>query len=63
MFTLELCNRDNLCVDCDSTTCKHAGSIEADCPKWKCDNPTRDCHNCTFIKEYQKEARKEGLKA
>ena len=58
MYTLEECLRDNLCVDCDNTNCLHAGSIEADCPKWKCDNPFRDCNNCAFIKDYQKSHRK-----
>ena len=34
--------------------CTFAGYIEADCPKWECDNPTMDCENCEFLKEYKK---------
>ena len=33
--------------------CIHAGDIEADCPKWKCDNPSMDCENCEFLKDYK----------
>ena len=51
------CTRDNLCVDCDDKECTHAGNIEADCPKWKCDNETGDCNNCAFIRQYQEEER------
>lgn len=29
--------------------------IEAGCPKWKRDNPSMDCENCEFLKEYKKE--------
>lgn len=60
MATLGECNRDNLCVDCDSTTCLRAGDIGADCPKWVCDNvPYGECENCEFIKEYAESYRKE----
>lgn len=26
-----------------------------DIPKWKCDNPSMDCENCEFLKEYKRE--------
>lgn len=58
MLNLSVCNRDNLCVDCDSKTCLSAGDIGADCPKWKCDNPNgSDCEDCAFIKEFVGEMR------
>lgn len=56
MISLSKCTRDNLCVDCDDPNCSHAGSIEADCPKFRCDN-NHDCENCTFIKRFQKTMR------
>ena len=31
-----------------------AAVVFADCPKWKCDNPTMDCERCEFLKEYKK---------
>ena len=60
MFTLNLCHRKNLCVDCDDPDCFHAGKLIADCPKWKCGS--EDCENCEFIIEFQKEMRKEFSK-
>lgn len=61
MLNLSVCNRDNLCVDCDSETCLRAGDIGADCPKWKCDNPNgSDCEDCAFIKEFVEEMRKKN---
>ena len=51
---LEICDREILCVDCDSETCWHAGKAEADCPKWTCDTPDVKCEDCEFLKEYVK---------
>ena len=53
---LEGCKRPIFCADCDDPRCIFAGNIEADCPKWVCDNnPSMDCENCEFLKEYKKE--------
>ena len=55
MVTIDECTRTNFCVDCDDPNCLFAGEVEADCPKWECDNtPTMDCENCEFLKEYKK---------
>ena len=54
MVEINRCTRKNFCVDCDDPNCLSAGVAEADCPKWKCDNPTMDCDNCEFLKEYKK---------
>ena len=55
MVTITECTRTNFCADCDDPHCIHAGDVEADCPKWKCDNdPTMDCERCEFLKEYKK---------
>ena len=59
MVTINTCYRNSLCVDCEADDCVFAGCIEADCPKWKCDNPTMDCETCEFLKEYVKEIRGE----
>lgn len=59
MVTINICDRNILCVDCDDRDCMFAGCIEADCPKWVCDNPTLDCETCEFLKEYVKEIRGE----
>ena len=56
---IKICKRNNLCVDCDNKKCLHAGDIMADCPKYRCDAPNHDCENCEFIKQYQKDFRKE----
>lgn len=58
MLKLSECNRKNLCVDCDNKECLHHGKVEADCPKYHCDNDTHDCNNCAFIKQYQQDMRK-----
>ena len=60
MVTINECTRKNFCVDCDDSNCTFAGCIEADCPKWKCDNPSMDCENCEFLKEYKKGGRNES---
>ena len=57
MFTLNRCTRHNLCIDCDSPDCLHAGKLIADCPKYTCDS--EDCDRCEFIKEFQEDMRKE----
>lgn len=55
MVTITECTRHNFCVDCDDPSCIHAGDIEADCPKWRCDNDLiMDCERCEFLKEYKK---------
>ena len=59
MIKIKTCTRDNLCVDCDNTKCLHAGNIEADCPKWRCDNGHK-CGECEFIRKYQDAIRTEG---
>ena len=55
MVEINRCTRKNFCVDCDDPDCLLVGEVEADCPKWKCDNPTMDCERCEFLKEYKKE--------
>lgn len=56
MVTITECTRTNFCADCDDPHCIHAGDVEADCPKWECDNdPIIDCERCEFLKEYKKE--------
>jgi hypothetical protein len=55
MVTIDECTRKNFCVDCDDPDCLLAGEVEADCPKWKCDNPSMDCETCEFLKEYKRE--------
>ena len=54
MVTIDECTRTNFCADCDDPDCLLARVAEADCPKWKCDNPTMDCERCEFLKEYKK---------
>lgn len=54
MVTIDECTRINFCVGCDDPNCLLAGEVEADCPKWECDNPTMDCKNCEFLKDYKK---------
>ena len=54
MVEIDKCTRTNFCADCDDPDCLLAGVAEADCPKLKCDNPTMDCENCEFLKEYKK---------
>ena len=56
MIDFSECTRTNFCVDCDDPHCIFAGDIEADCPKWKCDNnPIMDCERCEFLKKYKGE--------
>jgi len=55
-----LCDRKNLCIDCDNTRCGHCGQLLADCPKYRCDRPPgliEDCGTCEFLQEYQKDMR------
>lgn len=59
MINTSLCERDNLCVDCDDKECIHAGNIEADCPLYHCNND-HHCDSCELMMQFQKEAR--GLK-
>lgn len=57
---MSLCERNNLCVDCDNDKCWGAGHIISDCPKYHCDRPKEsleDCETCEFIKEFQKTQR------
>ena len=55
MVDFSECTRTNFCVDCDDPHCIFAGDVEADCPKWKCDNnPIMDCERCEFLKEYKR---------
>lgn len=61
MLNLSVCNRDNLCVDCDSEKCILAGEIMSDCPKYHCDNDMiHDCEHCEFIRELQEEMREKN---
>lgn len=53
MVEISLCERKNFCIDCDNNECWHAGQIEADCPKWRCDY-SGECEDCDFLKEYYK---------
>ena len=59
MVDISECIRTNLCVDCDDPDCLLAGEAEADCPKWKCDNPSMNCEACEFLKEYKREVTNE----
>ena len=59
MLYMGICNLKNLCVDCKSEICGHAGDIGADCPKWTCDMPNYSCEECPWIKEYVEKVRKE----
>lgn len=57
---MDICKRNNLCVDCDNKDCWGAGHIISDCPKYHCDRKGKavnDCSTCTFIKKFQKEMR------
>lgn len=58
MVQISICHRKSLCVDCSYDKCTRHGDPGADCPKYRCDNPSNDCETCQFIKEYQKEMRK-----
>lgn len=59
MVNLSVCNRDNLCIDCDDEFCYHAGSAEPDCPIFIADVTCgdTDCNHCEFIREFQEEMR------
>lgn len=60
MSEIHLCERQNLCVDCDDTQCAFQGKLRADCPKFRCDRPEEfrlDCKSCGYIKHYIKEMR------
>ena len=52
------CRRRNLCVDCDDQSCPKRGHIISDCPKWVCDECKKDCRECEFIRDYQREMRR-----
>ena len=60
MVHLGPCYRKNLCVDCDSEICGHAGVPEADCPLWVCRRPELECKDCDILKEYVEAYRKGG---
>ena len=60
MVHLGPCYRKNLCVDCDSEICGHAGVPEADCPLWVCKHPELECKDCDILKEYVEAYRKGG---
>jgi len=54
------CHKQSLCVDCKHPKCWFAGSIIADCPKYRCDRPEEGfekCETCAFIKKYHEEMR------
>lgn len=53
MAKLLTCSKQTLCMDCKDKSCSHAGDKGADCPKYKCDNPTpNDCNHCEYIENY-----------
>ena len=60
MVHLGPCYRKNLCVDCDSEICGHAGVPEADCPLLVCKRPELECKDCDILKEYVDAYRKGG---
>ena len=60
MVHLGPCYRKNLCVDCDSEICGHAGIPGADCPLWVCKHPELECKDCDILKEYVEAYRKGG---
>lgn len=59
MLTITTCTRQNLCVDCDNTSCKHCGDKVADCPQYPtlC-NMSESCDECTWIDTWTEEQRK-----
>lgn len=60
MLKIKTCHRQNTCVNYNNNECLHAGNIEADCPKYHCDNKiAQDCKNCEFIKQHIAAMRKE----
>ena len=62
-FTLRECHRNNMCVDCDDTSCLHAGQAIADCPFYMCNREPdhfEDCETCEFIKDIRDVLKKEG---
>lgn len=59
MIYMGPCHRKNLCVDCDSEICGHAGEPEADCPAWECQRPGTECRNCDFLQDYVEAWRRE----
>ena len=59
MIYMGPCYRNNLCVDCDSKICGHAGNPEADCPVRWCKNPKKECKDCELLKEYVDKWRRE----
>lgn len=59
MIYMGPCYRNNLCVDCDSEICGHAGDITADCPAWKCLHPDKECKDCDFLRDYVEAWRRE----
>lgn len=60
---MTLCNRKNLCVDCDDKECIRAGVAESDCIKHHCDNAIPlDCNHCDFMRRYQKEVREQHIR-
>lgn len=59
MISMGPCYRKNLCVDCDSPICGHAGDPEADCPAWVCQHPEKECEECELLKEYVDKWRRE----
>ncbi len=61
MILLGECHRKNLCVDCDSETCYHAGKKAADCPHYHCPYPYLDCETeCSFIDNHIEEIRRKS---
>lgn len=59
MIHLGPCYRKNLCVDCDSQICGHAGDITADCPVQWCRSTEIECKDCELLKEYVAKWRRE----
>jgi hypothetical protein len=62
-FTLRECHRNNWCVDCDNTSCLHAGQAIADCPLYRCNREPdhfEDCESCQLLKEMKEAQRGEA---
>lgn len=60
-ITVDICNRNNLCVDCDNKECWHCGDKIADCPRYPqyCarEKIADSCDDCTWIDKYIEEIR------
>lgn len=59
MNRIRICERKNLCVDCEDKSCSLHGKLASDCPKYRCDNGN-DCENCEYLSDFMAKKRREG---